>query len=609
MNAKSWVEQFCKRFPGGLKIATPLGLGKPNEILNEFYRRAKHDPKFSLTIYTALSLTRPEPKEDLARRFFRPFSERHWGKNYPDLEYARDAERNRLPPNVKIHEFYFQAGAALKSESLQRHYQSLNYTHVAAVVAEANIDLIVQMVARRGDRYSLSSNPDLTLDVADLMREANQPLFMLGVVHPDSPFLGGEAEVAAEFFDDILEIPQPAPKLFALPRAPVTPADHCVGFFTSQLIVDDGTLQIGIGSLSDAVVASLILRHKENSAYRSLQSGQPSFGIEVNNEPFQKGLYGLSELINDGFMHLRRADILKRCVVDELTNTETYLHGAFFLGSQPFYDWLRQLEGRDAAGLKMGRVSKINDLFDPNETLLRQQRKNPRFVNTCMQVTLLGAAASDTLDDGRVVSGVGGQYNFVAMSHELKNSKSILMLRSTRESQGRVTSNIVWSHGQTTIPRHLRDVVVTEYGIANLRGKSDEETITALLNVTDSRFQQTLLDEAKRRGKVAASYQIPDALKNNFPEKIDRFVNEGKKLGAFATYPFGSDFSPEEERLLLALGRIKELKTWRRLSRLARPANPARFATELARLNLASPKTAKERMYRRLVCWALGQSD
>ena len=103
-----------------------------------------------------------------------------------------------------------------------------------------------------------------------------------------------------------------------------------------------------------------------------------------------------------------------------------------------------------------------------------------------MMVTGLGAAVSDGLADGRVVSGVGGQYNFVAMAHALPEARSILCLRSTRSARGRVGSNVVWSYGHATIPRHLRDIVVTEYGIADLRGRTDREIVAALVEAVHS---------------------------------------------------------------------------------------------------------------------------
>ena len=125
-----------------------------------------------------------------------------------------------------------------------------------------------------------------------------------------------------------------------------------------------------------------------------------------------------------------------------------------------------------------------------------------------MMATLGGAVVSDGLADGRVVSGVGGQFNFVAQAHALPGGRSIIAVRATRASGGRVESNIRWNYGHVTIPRHLRDVVLTEYGIADIRGKSDAEVAAAMLAIADSRFQPALLAEAQRAGKLPAS--LPD---------------------------------------------------------------------------------------------------
>src|SRR5438067_12863894 len=119
----------------------------------------------------------------------------------------------------------------------------------------------------------------------------------------------------------------------------------------------------------------------------------------------------------------------------------------------------------------MTGISDVNELYG-EEGLKRLQRKAARFVNTGLIASLAGAVASDGLEDGRVLSGVGGQYNFVAMAHALEDGRSILMIRSTKEEDGRLHSNVRWNYGHVTIPRHLRDIVVTEYGIADLRGRS-----------------------------------------------------------------------------------------------------------------------------------------
>jgi acyl-CoA hydrolase len=608
-----------------LRIATPLGLGKPNLLLNAVYSRVVATPARKLTLFTALSLVPPSPKGDLARRFFAPFADRHWGKNYPKLRYAEDGYADRIPPNVKIHEFYFQAGAALGSKKLQQNYISLNYTHVAEAVAAMDVEMILQLVAKRvgadgRESFSLSSNPDLTLDLVELCRKLGKPMRIVGVVHPDLPFLGGDAEVSADFFAAIVESPAMRYELFALPRTAIDAVDHRIGFFASLLIKDGGTLQIGIGSLSDAVVASLVRRQSENALFNEVATELGDFGPAaplVERGIFGKGLYGLSEMVTDGFMHLRRAGILKREVHDEKKGDRTFLHGAFFLGSKLFYEWLRTLPPEEARGVRMTRVSKVNDLYDPNELLLRRQRAHPRFLNTCLQVSLFGGAASETLEDGRVVSGVGGQYNFVAMAHELPDSRSILMLRSVREKGGKRISNIVWSQGLATIPRHLRDVVVTEYGIADLRGQDDETCIRRMLAVADAEFQPALMERAKRAGKLSADYVLPPAIRANTPKAIRVFVERWKARGLFAEYPFGSDFTDGERRLVKALGHLQKLselpKIRRTISLLAFALNGGGaegrserdYPEELARMGLEAPRGLGERLTARALRAAL----
>ena len=301
-----------QRLGSDVALATPLGLGKPNQLLNLIYEKACSDPHIRLQIFTALSLTVPAPKEDLAQRFLGPFAERHWGADYPHLKYYLDAQKNQLPANVHVHEFYFQAGSALKSWQLQTHYQSVNYTHVAENILRSNVNVVVQLISARGEpgqrRYSLSCNPDLTLDVADLYARARRPLLMIGVIHPDLPFLEGESEVEASFFDGIVDSPEVRHQLFALPKIPIAPEDHLIGLHSSFLVPDGGTIQIGIGSLSDAIVSALMVRQKQNMTYR--QVAETLSSPMQHLESFQVGLYGLTEMLTDGFMHLRKAGIL-----------------------------------------------------------------------------------------------------------------------------------------------------------------------------------------------------------------------------------------------------------------------------------------------------------
>jgi hypothetical protein len=149
------------------------------------------------------------------------------------------------------------------------------------------------------------------------------------------------------------------------------------------------------------------------------------------------------------------------------------------------------------------------------------------------------------------------------MAHALHGGRSVLILRSTRSSRGRVSSNILWNYGHTTIPRHLRDIYVTEYGIADLRGKSDEECVRAMLAVCDARFQDALAAQARNAGKVGPGFCVPEASRRNTPEYILASLGPLRARGEFSAFPFGSDFSPEELGLLPALKKLKEVSAHR----------------------------------------------
>jgi hypothetical protein len=234
--------------------------------------------------------------------------------------------------------------------------------------------------------------------------------------------------------------------------------------------------------------------------------------------------------------------------------------GGFFLGPNDFYQRLRSMPPQDLAKIDMTRIDFINQLYGahPGDSdLKRAQRHGARFMNTTMIVTLLGAAASDALESGQVVSGVGGQYNFVAMAHAIPDARSILMLRATHDNQDGLKSSIVWRYGHVTIPRHLRDIVITEYGVADLRGQGDAEVVKRLLAVADSRFQGELIKQAKAQGKLEAHWQLPERYRHNLPQTLDAKLHPWSQAGLLPAFPFGTDLSEEELHIVTALKRLK----------------------------------------------------
>lgn len=640
ISIEACIDTIIQQAGKKLIVGLPLGLGKPAPLINALYARAKKDNTLSLTICTALSLEIPAAKSELERRFLEPFAKRFF-EGVPELDYARDRRANKLPDNVEVIEFYFSPGALLGNEHAQQNYISSNYTHAARDLLDRGLNVVLQMVAIDESvpdkpRYSLSCNPDLTLDIMPALRAQNSQAMLVGMVNRQLPYMPNDAQVADNYFDAIVDVPEGNVPLFAMPNPLAGDSAHAVGLYASTLVRDGGTLQVGIGDLGDAFAHAVRLRHTDNNAYRAaLQTlNNPARFNELAErdgglDPFSEKLYGASEMFTNGMLKLYQADVLTRRVYEdeavqhranagekiEPGEAEAHvLHGAFFLGPPDFYQALRDMPSEEKRLFNMTAVSKVNQLYG-DEDLERLQRQHARFVNTCMKVTLNGAAASDTVAGGGVVSGVGGQYNFVAMAHALDNARSIILLRSTRtNSSGKLESNIVPDYSQCTIPRHLRDIVITEYGIADLRGKTDTECAEQLICIADSHCQASLIKAAQAHGKLPKNYQVPDWAKQNTAENLHQKLNAFRSNGTLPDFPLGTDFTPEEQQLAAALTTLKKISAgWRGKLRLTKGTithgqpTPA-MQPALQRMALAQPKNLKERFLQRIVSYALSKA-
>jgi acyl-CoA hydrolase len=717
-DVESCVDAIIKKVGKEIVFGIPLGLGKPSQLTNALYQRAKSDPSIHLHIITALTLELPSWSSELERRFLEPFVQRVFG-DCPALQYASDLRRDEVPPNVQITEFFMKPGGFIDVPAAQQNYISCNYTHAFRDILDSGVNVIAQLISKiqnnGAPQYSMSCNPEVALDLVPRMRaqeKLGKPMAIVGQVNPQLPFMYGDAVVKGSEFDMIVDDPAYYTTLFGTPKMAISNADFMIGLYASTLMKDGGTLQIGIGSLGDALCYGLQLRHENNAIYADLlkkASILKKFGPSIKKvggtAPFDEGLYGSTEMLVDGYLHLMQKGIVKRrtyndiriqrllnagkigdvvcadtvdallaekaikpiltrknfdflqhfgifkpevqfskktlsikghqftadledpesrkqifrhCLGDRL-NHGVLIHAGFFLGPQRFYDALNEMSEAERKSIYMTSVLNVNQLYGnkyAEEELKILQRKHARFVNAALMVTLSGAVVSDGLENGQVVSGVGGQYNFVSMAHALPDGRSILMAKSTRNKGKSVSSNVVWNYGHITIPRHLRDFVITEYGMADLRSKNDKQIIKALLNITDSRFQDELLSKAKAAKKIPKDYTIPDHFKNNTPQRITDDLAAFRKQGFFPAFPFGTDFTDEE----LAIGKsLRQLKEKLASQKVPLPlpslgqakkmiSVPEAAMPYLSRLSLDKPQSGKERMMQRLVVYALSAS-
>ncbi|MDH3991744.1 MAG: hypothetical protein OEV47_02490 [Gammaproteobacteria bacterium] len=690
----------------GKKVVIAGGFGRPVHIFNALYKRAVADPSIQLTMITGASFCRPRGSSDLEKRFLDPFVDRVFG-NLPELDYVQPYMKGQLPENIEVVEVFLQAGVYMNNRHAQQNYVYSNFTHWLRDMVEQGCNVFSQMTCKReidgqlvysmsGDAYALDILPRL-----QKLRDEGKAVAVIGQVNNELPFMYNDAIVPPETYDFVLDHEQYNHTLLGPPAPAVETADYMIGLNASALIPDGGTLQIGIGSLGDAITYGCIQRHEQNQRYRDVLTELgivDNFGEIIEQvgslEPFDTGLYGSTEMFADGFRHLYNHGILKRAVYDNLPlqrllnvgKIETsvtpatldllveenlisarlsqvdvdflkkygifketvalvngvlqcaegvevaadlgdadavkqihqhclgdelqggvVLHAGFFLGPQAMYQQLRDMPEAESKKICMTDIAYVNQLYGCEE-IARAQRLHARFINTTVMVSLLGAACSDGLQDGRKISGVGGQYNFVAMAHALDDGRSILMCRSTRSKGETVSSNIVWNYGHVTIPAHLRDIVITEYGIAMLRGQREKDVIARLLNIADSRFQEELLAQAKAAGKIPDDYEIPTQYRNNTPERLARIAGRLRPEGMFPKYPFGTDFTAEELVLAQVLQNLKVKMGSRRtlFKALAGAVGVATASAEaaqpyLARMGLDKPADMKETAIQKLI--------
>jgi acyl-CoA hydrolase len=690
----------------GKKVVIAGGFGRPAHIFNELFRRAVEDPTIQLTMITGASFARPRGSSDLEKRFLDPFVDRVFG-NLPELAYVQPYMKGKLPENIEVVEVFLQAGAFLGNKHAQQNYVYSNFTHWLRDMIEQGCNVFSQMTCKQvidgqlvysmsGDAYALDILPRL-----QELRDQGKQVAVVGQVNDELPFMYNDAIVPPETYDFILEDKKYNHTLLGPPSPPVEATDYMIGLIASSLLPDGGTLQIGIGSLGDAITYGCILREEHNERYKAVLAEMgviDKFGDIIDKVggtgTFEDGLYGSTEMFADGFRHLYNHKILKRAVYDDaalqrLINAKkigssvtpdaldllveegmvsarlgqrdldflqkygffkdtitlddgvlrgagdieinadladanaakqmaqhclgdtlkggVVLHAGFFLGPQAMYQQLRSMPEVEAKKICMTDIAYVNQLYGCEE-IARLQRTKARFINTTVMVSLLGAACSDGLEDGRKISGVGGQYNFVAMAHALDDARSVLMCRSTRTKGEQVSSNIVWNYGHITIPAHLRDMVITEYGIAMLRGQREKDVIARLLNIADSRFQEELLQQAKQAGKIAQDYEIPQQYRNNTPERLNQIVARLRSEGLFPKFPFGTDFTPEEEVLADVLQSLKVKMGSRRtlFKTLAGAVGSGSSMSEaavpyLARMGLDNPRDLKETAIQKLI--------
>lgn len=296
---------------------------------------------------------------------------------------------------------------------------------------------------------SLGVSVDYTKTAAEVAK------LVIAQVNEQMPRTMGDSFIHVSEIDCFVEYSAPIIELGA-PR--IGDVERAIGEYCASLVNDGDTLQLGIGAIPDAVL--LFLKDKKD------------LGIH-------------SEMFSDGVVELVEAGVV--------TNKKKTLHPgkmvvAFVMGSKKLYDFVD-----NNPMVEMYSVDYVNN---PSVVM---KNDNIVSINSCVQVDLMGQVCSESVGL-KQISGVGGQVDFVRGVTMAKNGRSIMAMPSTA-AKGTVSKIVplLDEGAAVTTSRNDVDYIVTEYGIAHLKGKTLKDRARALIQIAHPNFREELIKEYEKR--------------------------------------------------------------------------------------------------------------
>lgn len=253
-----------------------------------------------------------------------------------------------------------------------------------------------------------------------------------------------------------------------------------IGKYVARLIQDGDTIQVGYGSIPNAIISNL--------------AEKQDLGVHT-------------ELVSDGIV-----DLIRRGVI---TNKKKSINAGktvatFCMGSKETYEFLH-----DNPSIEFRPVDYTND------PRVISQHENMTAINSALEVDLTGQATAESLGK-HFYSGIGGQADFMRGAVLAKNGMTILALPSAAEHEG--TSRIVpflKEGAGVTLNRGDIHYVVTEYGIAYLHGKNVRERAMELIAIAHPKFRPSLIEQAKKLNLIYKDQAFIPGKKGEYPEELE----------------------------------------------------------------------------------------
>jgi acyl-CoA hydrolase/RimJ/RimL family protein N-acetyltransferase len=255
-----------------------------------------------------------------------------------------------------------------------------------------------------------------------------------------------------------------------------------VGTYVARIVQDGDTIQVGYGSIPNAILAHL--KNREH------------LGVHT-------------ELLTDGIVELMRSRVIDNSR-KELNPGKTV--AAFCMGKQDTYDFLH-----DNPAIEFRPVNYTN-----NPTVLARQ-KNMTAINSALEIDLSGQATAENIGR-KFYSGIGGQADFMRGAIMSQGGKTILALQSTAEN-GEVSRIVPYLREGAGVTLSRGDIhyVVTEYGIAYLHGKNIRERAMDLIAIAHPKFRERLIEEAKERRLIYKDQAFIPGVQGEYPEELEAY--------------------------------------------------------------------------------------
>ena len=383
----------------------------------------------------------------------------------------------KFKSNFRHNSFFIGANTRSSVNEGMADYTPISLSEVPALINSGVVHLDVALVQ--------TSHPDghgfLSLGVSvDMVKAATEKAHLvIAQVNANMPRVHGDGFIHIKDVNYL--IPHDEPLLEVKGEVP-SETSQSIGNYVARLIQDGDTIQVGYGSLPNAVISNLY--------------NKKHLGVHT-------------ELLSDGLVALMKAGVIDN---SRKTLNRGVSVAAFSMGAKETYEYLH-----DNPSIVFRTIDYTNN------PLIIAQNDNMVAINSSLEIDLTGQATSESLGS-QFYSGIGGHHDFMRGALMARHGKTILAMKSTARNGtvSRIVPALSESAG-VTLNRGDTRYVVTEYGIAYLHGKNVRERAMSLISIAHPKFRPWLIEQAKKRDLIFRDQAFIPGKRGEYPEALETY--------------------------------------------------------------------------------------